>query len=262
MKKTVTQQSGFTLTELMITVGLSLSIISSVLVGYLGTYTGSMDTLSSSKVNQDLSALMNLMVNDIRRTGYSGDPTVASTPTNNLFNVNGVTALEVYDSATTNNQVAATGSGSCIVYAYDRDEDGVVDADELSGFRLVAGVVQMRTAGNVLNPDTCADFNNTWTALTDPGLVTVTNLTFDLSGSSCINTREPDNIDNDASGVADNAEEADCYDAPLPTNGSGDITIETRQVTITLTGNLASDAFVRQTQTQNVRIRNDMVRIR
>lgn len=260
--RTPHRQFGFTLTELMLTVGLSLSVISSVLVGYLGTYSGSMDTLSSSKVNQDLGALMNLMVSDIRRTGYSGDPTVASTPTNNLFNVNGVTALEVYDSAITNNQVSTTGSGSCIVYAYDRNEDGIVDADELSGFRLLGGVAQMRTSGNVLNPDTCANANNTWTDLTDSGLITVTALTFDLANSTCLNTREPDNVDNDGNGTVDNAEEADCYDAPLPTANSGNITIETRQVTITLTGNLTGDSFVRQTQTQNVRVRNDLVRIR
>jgi prepilin peptidase dependent protein B len=256
------RQSGFTLTELMITVALSLSVISAVLVGYLGTYSASMDTLASSKVNQDLSALMNLMVSDIRRTGYSADSTVASTPTSNIFNVTGITALEVYDSVLTNNQVSPTGSGSCIVYAYDRDEDGGVDADELSGFRLIAGIVQMRTVGNILNPDTCSNANNTWADLTDSGLITVTALTFDLAGSTCLNTREPDNIDNDANGTVDNAEEADCYDAPTPALNSGNITVETRQVTITLTGNLTGDAFVRQTQTQNVRVRNDLVRIR
>lgn len=256
------RQSGFTLTELIITVALSLSVVSAVLVGYLGTYTGSMDTLSSSKVNQDLSALMNLMVSDIRRTGYTADPAVVSAPASNIFNVTDVTALEVYDSALTNNQVAATGSGSCIVYAYDRDEDGAIDADELSGFRLVNGIVQMRTAGNILDPDTCSSADNTWAALTDSGLITVTALIFDLAGSTCLNTREPDNVDNDANGTIDNAEEADCYDAPLPAANSGNITVETRQVIITLTGNLTGDTFVRQNQSQNVRVRNDLVRIR
>ncbi|MGV3590988.1 MAG: PilW family protein, partial [Gammaproteobacteria bacterium] len=106
-------QRGFTVTELMITVGLSLSVISSVLIGYLATYSSSLNTLAASKLNQDMSALMNLMVNELRRAGYSG--TVPTTPASNLFALANNTALEVFDDMTSNTQQAATGSGSCIV---------------------------------------------------------------------------------------------------------------------------------------------------
>ncbi|MDP1932357.1 MAG: prepilin-type N-terminal cleavage/methylation domain-containing protein [Gammaproteobacteria bacterium] len=255
------RQKGFTLTELMITIALSLTVISSVLVGYLGTYSGSMSTLNNSKLNQDLSALMNLMVSDIRRAGYTGAIAVGSNPTANAFNSVENTALEVFNDMTSNTQVAATGNGSCIVYAYDSDQDGIVDANELVGFRLNAGVVQMRTVGNIADPDTCASAGNTWTDLTDPGFITVTTLNFDLSGSACLNTREPDLIDNDGNGIIDNVEEMDCYDAPLPVAGSGNISVETRQVDITLTGNLTGNSFVRLSQSQSVRVRNDLVRI-
>ncbi|MGB4248412.1 MAG: prepilin-type N-terminal cleavage/methylation domain-containing protein [Pseudohongiellaceae bacterium] len=255
-------QSGFTLTELMITVALSLTVISSVMIGYLGTYSGSMSTLNSSKLNQEMSALMSMMVADIRRAGFDGAVVPGDMPTANLFNTVDNTALEVFDSMSGNTQVAATGSGSCIVYTYDADQDGVVDANELLGFRLNAGVVQMRTVGDIADPDTCASSNNTWTDLTDADFITVTTLSFDLSASMCLNTREPDLLDNDADGTVDNAEEADCYDAPLPVAASGDITVETRQVDITLGGNLTADAFTRLSQAQSVRVRNDLVRIR
>ena len=43
---------------------------------------------------------------------------------------------------------------------------------------------------------------------------------------------------------------------------SGDITVETREIAITLTANLTNDTFVRLTQAQNVRVRNDLVRVR
>ena len=253
-------QRGFTITELMVTVGLSLSVISSVLIGYLATYSSSMDTLAASKLNQDMSALMNLMVSELRRAGYSG--VVPTTPASNLFSLVDNTALEVFNNMTSNTQQAATGSGSCIVYSYDLDGDGVVDAAELSGFRLTTtGVVQMRTAGNTADPDSCASASNTWSDLTDPDFITVNTLTFDLANSECLNTREPNNADDDADGTVDEAQEADCY-ASVPTAGSGNITVETRQVTITLTANLTNDTFVRLTQSQNVRVRNDQVRVR
>lgn len=246
----------------MITVALSLTVISSVMIGYLGTYTGSMSTLNSSKLNQELNAVMSMMVADIRRAGYNGSVAASENPTANVFNTVDSTALEVFDDMVSNTQVAATGSGSCIVYAYDLNQDGAVDANELVGFRLNGVVVQMRTVGNVADPDTCASSGNTWTDLTDADFITITTLNFDLSGSMCLNTREPDLVDSDSDGTVDNVEEGNCYVAPLPAAASGDITVETRQVDITLAGNLADDSFTRQSQAQSVRVRNDLIRIR
>ena len=252
-------QRGLTITELMITVALGMTVISSILLGYLATYRSSLNTLSASRLNQDMGALMSVMKGELRRDGYTANFNSANFPLDNNFNVANNTALEVFNSMAGNAQQGVQGSGSCIVYAYDRDEDGNVDADELGGFRLNGNVVEMRTAGNVADPDTCASAGNTWVALTDPGFVTINTLIFDLAGSQCLNSREPDLVDNDANGTVDNAEEADCY-AVLPVGGSGDLTVETREIAITVTGSLASDAFVSMTLTSNVRVRNDWVR--
>jgi len=266
-------QAGFTVTELLITMGLGLSIVGSILVGYLATYTSSMDTLAASKMNQDLNAVMNLMISEFRRAGYSGEANVASNPTLNSFNVQGSTALRVIDTMASNTVLAPAGDGtwtnggaatqgSCILYAYDRDNDGTLDLDELNGFRLNGSTVEMRTAGVLASAGSCAA--GTWAALTDPNFITVSALAFNLDNSECLNTREPDGIDNDSGGspAIDNAEEADCYDAPMPVASSGNITVETRQIRITLTGNLQNDAFVQISLTQDVRVRNDLVRIR
>ena len=264
-------QSGFTITELLITMALGLSVIGSILIGYLATYTSSMDTLAASKMNQDLNAVMNLMITEFRRAGFSGDAATASNPTTNDFNQAASTALRVIDSMTGNTELVPVGdgtwtngglatSGSCIVYAYDRDEDGNVDLDELNGFRLNAGVVEMRTVGILASATSCA--TGTWEALTDSLFINVSVLDFNLDNAECLNTREPDATDNDGDTAIDNAEEADCYDAPLPAAASGDITVETRQIRITLTGNLANDAFVQISLTQDVRVRNDLVRVR
>jgi prepilin peptidase dependent protein B len=186
---------------------------------------------------------------------------VLDSPENNSFNVVDSTALEIFDTVASNTQQAATGSGSCIVYSYDMDQDGVVDATELSGFRLNNGVVQLRTSGNTADPDTCSSTSNTWSDLTDDDLLTITALTFDLAGSNCLNTREPDGVDNDTDATIDESAEADCY-ASVPTGGSNDITVETREIAITLTGNLTNDSFTRLSISQTVRVRNDWVRVR
>ena len=61
--------------------------------------------------------------------------------------------------------------------------------------------------------------------------------------------------------AVDDDGEADCY-AAVPANGSGDVTVETREVQITLDAELTNDDFVNLTLTQNVRVRNDWVRSR
>lgn len=278
MKNNKSIQSGFTITELLITMALGLSVVGSVLVGYMATYTSSMDTLAASKMNQDMNAVMNLMITEFRRAGYSSDAASASSPTENVFNQPNDTALEVYDTMAGNTELVAAGDGtwtnnfggtptategSCIVYAYDLDEDGIVDANELGGFRLNAGEVQMRTSGDTTNPDTCSSTGNTWTSLTDSNFVTVSALVFNLDDSACLNTREPDGINNDSGedSDTDEADEADCYNT-FPVATSGDITVETRQITITLTGNLTADTFVQISLNQDVRVRNDLVRTR
>ena len=255
------QHRGFTIVEMMVTVVLGLSLMSSVLVGYLGVYKGSLNTFGGSRLGQEANSLMSVMVNEIRRAGYTGQ--TLTDPSSNSFSQNNSTALAVYNTVASNSKQSGTGSGQCILYAYDMDGDGTVDSNELSGFRLYNGVVQIRTAGNTSSPDTCAasSTGNTWSDLTDSTFMTVTTLTFDLSSSKCLNTRDPDEVDDDTDGTVDDADEADCY-AHVPTTSSGNITVETRVVAITLTATLASDSFVRQSLTETVRVRNDYVRVR
>ncbi len=249
-------QSGFTLTELMITVMLGMSIISSVLVGYLATYSGSVNTLANSKLSQEMSTLMNLMIEDIRRAGYSAS---APTPaTNNPFSNVGNTALAIFNNIASNTQQAATGSGTCILYSYDRDQDGAVDAAEMFGFRLNAGVVEMRTTGVPSAAPTCAGVGQ-WTPVTDASFMTVSTLTFSLALSACLNAREPDGVNNDGANGIDDPAEINCYTAAPATDN---ITVETREVEILLDANLTDDSFVRMTMDQHVRVRNDMVRKR
>jgi type IV pilus assembly protein PilW len=260
------------LVELMIGLAIGLVVIAGGLAFFGTQVFANYRVLGSSKVQQELNALMLVMVNDIRRSGYWGGAAVDNIAANPFSQV-GSTAPEVHDDMESDtNQVDADGDpagvGSCVVYAYDSDDpagNGVVDDTDLFGFRLNGGVVEMRRQGDSTGTiNSCSDDSanpGDWDTLTDPALISVTGLSFDLRPSSCLNTAEPDGVDDDADGTVDEDEEADCYTVPAAV-GSGDVTVEVRQLTITVDGQLANDASSRATVTQTVRIRNDMVRVR
>lgn len=257
-----TAQQGLSLIELMIGVAIGIFILVGVTNIWLTSIMSSSDTLRQSKLNQEMTTLMSVMSNDITRAGITGNLSYTNPQTNAFSQVND-TALEVIDNLTDNNQVtfanAATG-GSCIVYSYDRDLDGVVDDTDVLGFRLNNGAVEMRQ--NVIagaNRDSCDSADGNWIPVTDNRVINITNLNFAFNNSECINTREPNDIDEDGDGNNSNAEEMDCYNS-VPTNGSGDVTVETRQIEITLAGQLVSDASINMTMAQSVRIRNNLVR--
>lgn len=257
-------QSGLTLIEVMLAVAVGSILMTSVLTFYITTVKSSGEMLESSKVNQELSALMNVMVNDIRRAGFWGNmaPADFGQPQTNPFAQLNNTALEVHAA---NLQQGVQGSGDCIIYTYDADQDGVVDNADIRGFRLVNGVVQMRERGDtVANAvhDSCNNANDVWRDVTDGNLISVTGLTFDLADSACVNSTEPDGEEDGGDpAVIDDDLESNCYTV-VPAGGSGDITVETRQVLITLSGVLLSDPAVVRTLSQDVRVRNDLVRIR
>lgn len=257
------KQKGLTLIELLVSMILGIVVVGGVTTAYVSISTSASNTLTQNKLAQQLSSITTLMTRDIRRAGFRGNQTPADLlePSTNVFNLANDTALEVHTAG--NVQVANQGAGPCILYAYDRDQDGILDNPEITGFRLNAGAIQMRTSGDtVANAvhDSCNDADDTWTNLSDPTAVTVTNLTFSLAGSECLNTREPDGLDNDGANGIDDAAEADCYVQPAVA-GSGDITVETRQITITVAGQAVANANTSANITQDVRARNDLVRI-
>lgn len=250
MIKSIHKQSGVSLIELMIGMLVGLIVVGGVATVYVATVQSSGQTLRSSRLNQEMGALMQIMTNDIRRAGFWGAAT-ADTVDENPFSVEGQTALSVRDVGT-NADAGNTGSGDCILYSYDLNIDDDVDTtdtggSELFGFKLDSTAVDMRTgcsagACTAALADSCTV--GSWTAVTDASTVSIDALTFDLGEAKCIN-------------VTQDAE--DCY-----TNAtvSDDLTVEIREVKITLTASLVSDSTVRATMTQTVRVRNDMIRIR
>ncbi len=237
------RQSGFTLTELMISTVVGMIAVGGVLSVYLGTVKSSSEMLKASKLNQELSAAMEIMVSDIRRAGYW----TTATP-GNLVNP--------FTQAGTNLSVDGSPmdmSGSCILYTYDATyrggTAGSVDTTDYFGFKKDGDVVRMLKSGN--STTDCG--SGTWESLTDSDTIIVDTLTFDIDGTKCLNTTtnaQWDSICLDASSPAPSGYVA---------SSTGDILVETRQIRITLEGHLKGDASVRKTIQTSVRVRNDRI---
>jgi type IV pilus assembly protein PilW len=208
------KQTGATLIELLISIVIGLIITASLLGMYLTSTTNSGQILKTSKLNQELTTLMTVMVNDIRRAGYwlSDDIQQSS---NNPFN---------------QEDTKLTVTNSCITYAYNANANNTLDATDLFGFRLNEedDVVQMRQIGSTAAVNDCTDTDSTWIPLTDKNYIRVTELSFGLTPSDTI---------------------------------LGSVTLETNMVSIRLTGSLVSDPSTLMTLEQNVRVRNDRVKI-
>jgi type IV pilus assembly protein PilW len=253
-------QRGFSLIELMVSITLGL-IVLAALAALLGlTVRGSTETLRSARLNQDLSAVLEVMANDIRRAGYT-DGQVE------------------YDDATRD---LALPSTSCLVYSYNRNSDSAsgapdtnIDNAELNGFELRGGAVRMRRAcGGAACSTGCG--TGAWEAITDPAVITITGLTLTTTGSKCYNL-ETDSYWITTSDTATSfpCEETDTanltnyvYDTATGDHSVGafvapvtdERTVETRQVNILIRGELTADADVSKQLDVQVKVRNDRLR--
>ena len=262
-------QQGLSLIEVMVSMAIGMIILAGVTSVYMSTLSSTSSTLKSSKLNQEISTLMSVMVADIHRAGVWGTNNYA-TPQANPFNQVNTTALEVVYSMANDNPIPEANYiadvGNCIVYTYDANLDGVLDNNDIVGFRLNSGVVEMRQNGDIINNAAhigCANANDTWIPVTDGRLIKVTQLDFSLKDSECINTREPNGLDNDSDAATNDDAEMNCYVAAMvPAAASNDITVETRNIDIALVGELVGDSTVQVKINQSVRVRNDLVRIR
>lgn len=265
-----TKQSGFTFIEVLVGMAVGVIVIGGAVTIYTSSVRGGNEILLASKLNQEVGALMHVIINDVRRAGYWGE-LITGAADENPFNQAGATTLVVRDDMTSNALQGPTGQGSCLTYAYDAtylpgNISGTIENADLFGFRLNGTTVQMRQSGTVDGADciggTCSSCTNgNWLDVTDSNVVEVTQLTFDLSNSQCLNSSEPNDEDDNADGTIDEAAEQDCY-VTIPPAGSGEVTLESIEVTITINARLASDPQTQTSATNSTRARNSVLRIR
>jgi len=279
-------QGGFTLVELLIAILLGIIVSAGVVAMAVSNVTLSNDTLNAVRLNHGLDTAMQIMVNDIRRAGYSYcDSSTNVCP--NVYDNDVDPAVEVEGETilySDNEDISIDSGGDCILYRYNSNENAS-KTDEYYGFRRAVvngvGVLQM---GDNTGAVTC-DSDTNWVTMTDPDVLDVTTLTFASTGSKC------QVVSYSASGettvgdywvtTSDTATGFPC----LATSGAGlstytlvnsvyvagtfstpDYTdgatssVETRHVDISLQGELVSDSTSSKTLDASVKIRNDKLR--
>ncbi|MFA5985374.1 MAG: hypothetical protein WC782_15260 [Methylococcaceae bacterium] len=223
------KQIGYNLIEIMLTLSLGVLVIAAMLNIYLATLRSSADTVKAVRLNYDMDAIMALMVNDIRRAGYWGDAMVTADSKNNVF-INGLAA---------NLQLP---NGACLLYSYDADADGQIDANEFYGFKLEEGAIRMRFSGT-----TTADCNNgAWQEASVSQKVVITHLSFQAA-YQCINTNAAISYEQDC---------ATLTPVQLP---SASVAVESRMIKINVMGHLVGDIHVAKALNSIVKIKNDRI---
>lgn len=162
-----TQQQGLSLIELMITMSLGLLMMAALTSVFANTIGVNSRSLQLSQLQEESTAVLELMVSDLRRAGFRAnahllvvDPTIANTDFN--------------DSLVISNH-PDEALLSCVLFRYDANQNGSFDGStELFGYRLRDGQVERRQ-----DAVDCA--SSGWQALTSEAMVTVDSLSFTLT---------------------------------------------------------------------------------
>jgi len=175
------KQVGFTLIEVIVTIGISSIVMLGAIAIYVNTVRDNVSILDQIKLNYSLQNSLNLMVSHIRRAGYWSNAqsqifnpsvknpfmTTSSVAANN-------TAITVYNSGT------ISSTGNCLLFAYNLSSSSTLPSigsnpDDRFGFRLNNGVIQYRVPSSDFS---CTGASSSWENITDPNKVTVDALIF------------------------------------------------------------------------------------
>jgi len=158
------KQSGLTLIELMIAMVLGLFVSAVTISIFSTTVRSNVENMKMIRLNQELRGTMTFIVDELKRAGYSKEPTVSAFIDELNF------------------------TSTCTRYSYDEDNNAALgdttpDADERFGFKLSDNTISWSQ-----NTTTTDCSNGTWTPITDPNLAKITELKFDITGS--VNTAD------------------------------------------------------------------------
>ncbi|NVK39749.1 MAG: prepilin-type N-terminal cleavage/methylation domain-containing protein [Oceanospirillaceae bacterium] len=219
------RQRGVSLVELMIAMVLGL-LVSAIVIGMFSSTVGSTrQAITTIRLNQELRTVMDLMVRDLRRSGFwNSGGAAASNPYASITDAGAPVA--VYAAAGAGNYLnsaVAGASGQCVILGYDSDSAGASVATRLIGYRLDTNdeAVEGLWTDTFVAPAHCN--MGSWSNLTDEQTVRVTNLSF----------------------------------TPDPSPASFAVAT-VRNLTITLEAESRSDSRIKTRITDQVRVRNDL----
>ena len=254
------RQAGVSLVELMVGIVVGLIVLLGMSSVYINSARSSRTSATANQLNQDMRAVMDIMVNDIRRSGYWFSPVTGTNP---------------FTAGTTNIQITSPAANNdCILYAYDATHAGgtagVVDGVDRFGFRLDGGVVKtLRSNTLASTSDACS--TGTWDNLTDERAITVTALTMNTGGSKCIAfvpgtydatvastyTAWTTNAGVVAAACNETVNNNNVAPSAAASAAAGNNFIETRQINITLSARSSTDNSLTRTLSETVLVRNN-----
>lgn len=268
------RQRGVSLVELLITVVVGVVVSAGIVAIYGNTSRRASENLDHAHLHQELSAVMNIIVNDLRRSGYTAVqafPGATAALAQQVQTLNGTTITfspfwtDLNDLRTGN--YAGEASNSCILYTYNLDDDRspprvgvcagctptsapfnqstIYDTDnvEMFGFRLQTGALWMRRGLTDAAESTYDCNSGSWERITDTDMIEITQLQFSVQ--STLNRILLVDLNNN-----------DTCDK-LGSNFDICIDQQIRAVTIVLSGRIRRDPLLQQTITNTVTIRND-----
>jgi len=246
-------QCGISLIELMISLVVGLIILAATITTYLLIFKVSVQEIRYARLNYDVSSLLLLMKNDLRRSGFSLEAVSESKPTANPFTTS-TTDLII------NNDWDGNGN-SCVTYSYDVSNpgsDAVVDSSEIYGFRRAQdGTVSIRISGTDASvANSCSDGDGTWENLNvieGTEQVFVEELDFSITDLSCHDV----DAGNVYTGVRCRTIAADS--ATYPDVKSGNRLVERRIIAVEIIARAEGDTDLTLNESIIVNISNDSV---
>ncbi len=153
------KQSGITLIEMMIAMILGLLVTGTILTIFVSNVKSSVENTRMIHLNQELRTVVGFMADELKRAGYSADPTISD-------------FIDGWN----------TSTAGCVLYAYDVNGDGALDVSgaENFGFRLNNQEIKWGT-----DADACSDITQPITDVNTARIstFTLTPSTITTSGS-------------------------------------------------------------------------------
>jgi type IV pilus assembly protein PilW len=214
---------GLSLVELLVGMAIGLFILAGSSALFVANVAGSRRLALETRINQDLRATMDVVTRDLRRGAYWGNALAGTQASATQANPYAAVAL------------TPASNPSQILYSYTRDttENSSLDSNEVFGFRLAGGAIQMCMGGS--SATNC----NNWQTMSNTDILRIsafsiapTETTVDLRAACATN----------------------CTDTVLAPSCPR---IQIRSYNIVLTGSSTSDAALSRTLRSQVRLRND-----
>ena len=223
----IKRQSGVTLIETLIGLALSMVVVSSMVALMSNSLGSATRIIQMTQLNDELRNTMSMLTRDMRRANYNANAykCYANSDCGTDGTTNQIGEVLIDDDPTVE-------IGNCMVYNLDRDQDGDGSStgDGAGGFRLSNGAIEMWVGD--ASPAACGTAHANWVAMTDIDFVNITEFELDKRNS---------------------------VEGSITEEGGSTVSQRSRQIKVTILGELILDPTITRTIEDTIRVRNDLI---